>query len=162
MKIYHAYIKTTVPGIYKVDVEIHNNNATATGPLVYRRVVDWDVPPTTFNELVTSVGSGQPRVRFVSDDGFASSDPLTGPSQIDAAGDFDNTGPDDHGSLIDVDVPAIAAGASRLITFYYGATSDKESATKAMNDLGVRTYLLGQPGDNSAGTPNTFILGYRS
>ena len=159
--VFHVFTKTSIPGIYRVDIEIHNNNATATGPLIYRRVVDWDVPPTTFEEYVTSVGSAEPGIRFVSDNGFASSDPLTGESQILASGDFTNSGPADHGALIDIEVPGLAPDAFGYITMYYGAKGTRLEAADSMSKLGVKTYVMGQPGDVEDGTPNTFILGFR-
>ena len=45
--------------------------------------MDWDVEPTAFSEWVTIQGIS-PQLLFDSDDGFASSDPLSGPSDIDS------------------------------------------------------------------------------
>jgi Subtilase family len=165
LKVLHAYTKTSVPGIYRVDVEIHNTGTSATGNLVYRRVVDWDVPPTTFNEYVSSTGSSAPGVRFVSDDGFASSDPLTGPTTLVATGDFADSGPTDHGTLLDINVGTLDAGAFRLVTFYYGAGPDETRVKAAMVSLGAGTYSIGKPSTEpspASGSPNTFVLGYKA
>lgn len=51
--------------------------------LRYRRVLDWDVDPTPFEEFVTIDTFGSqtaPALAFSSNDGFASPDPLDGPT----------------------------------------------------------------------------------
>ncbi len=54
--------------IYQVDVTITNNGAADIGQLVYRRAMDWDVPPTEFNEYVTIQGWPATNLRASSGD----------------------------------------------------------------------------------------------
>ena len=69
--------------LYVDTVTVTNTGANTLTDLRYRRAMDWDVEPTAFSEWVTIQGTS-PQVLFDSDDGFASSDPLSGPSYIDS------------------------------------------------------------------------------
>jgi hypothetical protein len=63
-----------------VTVSIKNVSGGPVGDLRYRRVMDWDVEPTPFDEFVTIDKVTSTAVRFTSDEGFATADPLTGDS----------------------------------------------------------------------------------
>ena len=59
----HAYSPSTSPNLYRVDVTIENISG-GNVQLRYRRAMDWDVPPTAFNELVTLITGGATNVIF--------------------------------------------------------------------------------------------------
>jgi RHS repeat-associated protein len=138
------------------------NISSATTSVRYRRVMDWDVPPTAFDEYVTVAGSS-PALAFSSDDGFASADPLSPESSIDATGTFTDDGPADHGALFDFDLGSLPAGASLSFAVYYGAAGDQTDAVAALGAVGADVYSLGKPsstGGLASGTPNTFAFGF--
>ena len=71
------------PNLYVDTVTITNTGTNPLTDLRYRRVMDWDIEPTAFEEWVTNQGTS-PQLLFSSDDGFAPSDPLAGPSYVDS------------------------------------------------------------------------------
>lgn len=164
LEVTHTYRPSSSPNLYEVAVTIRNIGATAHGAPRYRRVMDWDVPPTEFNEYVTLRGTGSPRILFLSDDGFASADPLSGQSSVIVSGDVDDSGPTDHGALFDFAFGALAPGESISLTLYYGAAGTEAEALAALSAVGATAFSLGQASTAdgpSAGTPNTFIFGYK-
>jgi hypothetical protein len=164
--------------LYEVTVSIENISAGAISDLRYRRVMDWDVPPTPFNEFVTIDGAAPPELLFSNTNGFATANPLgsrtastpggggagfapqeslpNGPALTDA-------GPKDHGSLFDFGFGSLPAGETETFTFYYGGAATETAALAAIDAVGADLYSLGQPnteGGPGAGTPNTFIFAY--
>jgi RTX calcium-binding nonapeptide repeat (4 copies) len=88
MTVTHDYHPSPdTPNLYEATVTIANVGAAQLGDVRYRRVMDWDVEPTAFAEWVTIQGAeAADAVLFDSNDGFASANPLAGPSQL---GTFD-------------------------------------------------------------------------
>ena len=157
------------PNLYSDTVTILNTGANAVTDLRYRRAMDWDIEPTEFDEWVTIQGTS-PQLLFDSDDGFASNDPLAGPSYIDSeavcgaaytgpceftdlgsGGEYPTaTSPDDHGGLFDFGFGALAPGESRTFTVDYGASENETSALAALSDGGAQVFSLGE--SNCGGT----------
>jgi hypothetical protein len=158
---YHP--STSSPNLYEVAVAI-TNTSSATVDLLYRRVMDWDVEPTAFDEFVTIAGAS-PALEYSSDDGFADPSPLAGPSSLDATGVFQDSGPDDHGALFDFAFGDLAPGKTRRFTMFYGAAGTEAAALEALSSVGAQVYSLGEPDTPtgpSNGDPNTFIFGVSS
>ena len=158
---YHPSAST--PNAYEVNVSVKNISATATH-LRYRRVMDWDIEPTAFSEFVTLFKGSSPFLEFTSNNGFATSDPLSGPSDLGQTGSFTDAGPADHGALFDFDFGSLAAGATREFKTFYGAAATETGAINALNAVGVEAYSLGEPSTPDGptlGTPNTFLFGFR-
>ena len=150
---------------YVYDVNVAVENLTdETMDLAYRRVMDWDVYPTVFNELVSMHTGDVPELTFASNDGFASADALAGPSDRGATGDFDKFGPKDQGSLMDFDFGDLAGESSRQLHFVYGVAPSRQEALEALQDEGAVAWTLAEPSsteDGAAeGSPNTFFFGY--
>lgn len=144
--------------------------------------MDWDIPPTTFNELVTIQGvpallgiANGSNIAGTSRDGFSSANPLaskngslapTACAPNDA--NFTDCGPDDHGALFDFVFEALAGGASLSFTTYYGAAGTEAGADLARSmvdgdasDVEIGLYSYGQPATGgTTGAPNTFIFGF--
>ncbi|MDO9167071.1 MAG: PEP-CTERM sorting domain-containing protein [Rhodoferax sp.] len=173
VSVSHLFGPSLQADIFQVNVTITNTGTATAEDVRYRRVMDWDVPPTIFDEFVTHQGvvanltGAGGNVLFASDDGFASGDPLTGPSSIDPATidtDFIDNGPDDHGSLFDFSFGDLAAGESRTFNIFYGSRDSEASALAALAGLGVDVFSLGQSnpgtGGNPDGTPATFIFAF--
>jgi hypothetical protein len=131
-------------------------------------------------------------VRYISNDGFASSNPLSGNSGIGGTGypgdnqNFtDNTG--DKGALFDFEFEALANGASRVFSTFYGVAPDFAAADLARSlvdgdasDVEIGLYSYGRCASGTfvgsgtegaktytcdgfstgTGGPNVFIFGF--
>lgn len=164
LRVTHDYHPSpATPNLYEVTVTIQNIGAATVAPR-YRRVMDWDVEPTAFDEFSTIGGTaGAANVAFASDDGFANADALSGPSQINFTGDAVDNGPADHGALFDFTFDNLAPGASKTFKTYYGGAATEASADAALGAVGAEVYSYGQPSTADGptlGTPNTFIFAF--
>ncbi|MFV0681525.1 hypothetical protein [Ottowia sp.] len=157
-RVTQAFTPSSEAGVFHVAVTVENISGAST-TLLYRRAMDWDISPDTFNELVTLQAGTSPQITFTSDDGFANGNPLTGPSSILFTGSATDSGPEDHGALFDFNFGTLAAGASRTFSIYYGATANRADAMTALTSLGVEAYSLGMP-NNPAGSPNTYLFAF--
>ena len=162
-EVTHDYQPSTVANaLYKVTVSIKNTSASAVH-LRYRRVMDWDVEPTAFNEFSTVQKGTASEIVFTSNDGFATADPLAGPSDIGSTGNFTDAGPNDHGALFDFDFGSLATGVTKTFTTFYGAAGTEAAASAALSAVGAEAYSFGQPSTPdgaTVGTPNTFIFAF--
>lgn len=164
-RITHDYQPSTKsPNLYTVSVTITNTSAAVTHTR-YRRVMDWDVEPTPFEEVVTLQRGSAAELVFTSNDGFATADPLAGPSDLGLTGSFTDQGPDDHGALFDFDFGSLAPGGSKTFSTYYGAAATEAGAVAALGAVGAESYSFGQPSTPdgpTVGTPNTFMFAFSS
>jgi hypothetical protein len=173
-RVTHDYRPSVSPDLYEVEVTLENLSDAPVVPR-YRRAMDWDIPPTVFDEYVTIQGTeASSSVIFASDDGFADGDPFAGESWINFTGDaVDNyqdvltpggDGPDsDHGALFDFEFAPLDPGASSSFRIYYGASATEAEANAALGAIGAEVYSFGQPsseGGPDLGTPNTFIFAF--
>ncbi|HEY7314837.1 MAG TPA: Ig-like domain-containing protein [Gemmataceae bacterium] len=163
---YHPSSQT--PNLYEVTVTIDNSGPGATDipDLVYRRVMDWDIEPTAFNEFVTLQGWGTTDVlKYTSDNGFASANPLVNPGTLSAPinENFTDSGPADHGAVFDFDLGPLAAGAKTSFNIYYGAAGNEADMLSALDAVNAKVYSLGEPNTPDGptlGTPNTFAFAF--
>lgn len=178
---YHPIAGT--PYLYEVTVSITNNtgHALAAGDLVYRRVMDWDIP-TPGRELVSIQGvpaamglANGSNIYRTDNNGFNAGNPfsfspfgLTNTNFTNATGDI--------GALFDFEFEALAAGATRVFNTYYGVAPTKAAADAARTlvdgdagdvDIGLYSYgtcgsgAVGTaPCSNPAGGPDWFIFGF--
>jgi hypothetical protein len=153
VSVRHAYGPSLVADVFQAQVTITNHGTSDLLNLTYRRAMDWDVPPTEFNEYVTHIGvsanlvSKGGNVLYASNDGFASSDPQQSANAIDLSTvntDFNANGPNDHGSVFDFAFGTLSAGQSRVFNIYYGSAPNKASAIAKLNTLGANVMSLGQ------------------
>ena len=169
LTVSHEYVSSSVSDLYEVKVTITNTGTTATtGNILYRRVMDWDVEPTAFNEYSTIQGTvGASNVLYASDNGFATANPLGSrgsPIVAGAEGDFLDSGPADHGALFDFSFDPLAAGASQTFSVFFGASLNEADALSALGRVGAEVYSFGQSAsDKNGGTPgySTFIFGFK-
>jgi archaellin len=162
-KVTHNYVPDTrTPYLYRTVVTVENTGSS-TVDLRYRRVMDWDIEPTAFSEFSTIQGTaGATNVLFASNDGFASSNPLSGPSSLGATGDFVDVGPFDHGALFDFGFGLLEAGKSFSFDIFYGAAPTETQALSALAAVGAEVYSFGQArGGATTGEPNTFIFAFK-
>ncbi len=154
------------PGVlFQNKVTITNTGASTISNVRYVRVMDWDVPPTEFDELVTIRGTATTTLLDVShNDGFATANPLASTFPITAStlnADFTDVGPLDHGAYFNFLYGDLAAGESWEFSVYYGASTSESAVLGALGDVGIELYSLGQSRDGgSTGAPYTFAFGF--
>ncbi len=172
VRVTHVYGISLASNVFQGNVTITNTGATAVNDVVYRRVMDWDVPTTEFREFVTHRGvaanltSLGGNVVYASDNGFATSNPLI-PAGVRLSGtvntDFTNSGPTDHGSVFDFSFGTLGAGASRTFNIFYGAAENLTAAEAQLRLLNPNVVSIAHS-TNSSGTAATdaptFIFGF--
>ncbi|MCR6029954.1 hypothetical protein GGQ22_00670 [Nocardioides sp. zg-579] len=155
-EVTHTYAPSVRPNVFNVAVRV-KNIGSAPADLRYRRVVDWDVAPTQFKELVSVENVRAPELVFASNDGFASVNPFAGKTDRGARGRFDRVGPKDHGALLDFDLGRLPAGETKTFYALYGAAKTEELAIDDLRLLGARAWTLGQA-SGDASTKDTFFF----
>ena len=141
-RVTHYYHPSVISNLYQVDVSIENISSNLV-QVLYRRVMDWDVEPTAFREYSTLFRGNSTNLYFTSDNGFASANPLAGPSFIQATGTFVDDGPADHGALFDFYFGPLLPGETKFFRTYYGA-----AGTELRRSLAAHTL---RDGDESIG-----------
>lgn len=161
-RVTHEYVPSpATPNLYQVNVSIQNVTGETIAVVQYRRVMDWDIEPTAFDEIVTLDKGTAVAITFTSNDGFASSNPLEGPSDIGFTGNFTNAGPDDHGALFDFTFGALSPGQVLTFITFYGAAANEALAIEALRAVGAEAYSFGKPNlEPLDGSPNTFIFAF--
>jgi len=170
-RVTHSYFPSPItPFLYQVDVTIENISAAPT-EVLYRRVMDWDIEPTEFDEYVTINAFAAGNLVRTSTDGFACSNPFDAPSSsppsfvpgpVTDLG-FGTGGPFDNGALFDFNFGTLAPGASKTFTTFYGAAGTEVDAIAALVAAGAEIFSFGQPSTTDGptlGTPNTFIFAF--
>ncbi len=173
MRVTQAYAPSVgAPSdLFEDKVTIENTGDTTITSLKYRRVMDWDIPPHVFHEMVTIGGLPAANVSYTTDDGFHNVSPLSSPAgSIASCGEsvnFTDCGPADHGALFDFSFGDLAAGEKREFSIFYGGTYSEASAFAALAAVDAEVYSFGQshvghPGaDEVAGTPGTYIFAFK-
>ena len=159
-RVRHRFHPSSRPELYQLDVTIENIG-DSLADVVYRRAMDWDVPPTEFSEYVTIQGAHS-RLLDSTDYGFQNVNPLLPLYDLGARGTFEDVGPGDVGSVFDFGLGTLAPGASASLTLFYGAAPSEVDALAALEAVGADLYSLGQPSTPDGptlGTPNTFMFG---
>ncbi|HET7720600.1 MAG TPA: hypothetical protein VFK43_11575, partial [Acidimicrobiales bacterium] len=166
MRVTHDYHPApATPNLYEVLVTIENLGASPIDPR-YRRVMDWDVEPTAFREVVTARTGTAAHLVYNSNDGFQTGEPgvIQGPwVEPLLTGSFSDAGPEDHGALFDFDFDDLPPGASHQFRIYYGAAGTEPAALAALEAVGAEVYSMGQPSSGTSaetGAPNTFLFAF--
>lgn len=166
LQVTHDYRPSDDDNLYAVTVSIKNISSGVVDAR-YRRVMDWDVEPTAFNEFVTSRNGGSPLLRYNNNDGFATANPLgsttSGSVSPLVSGNFTDVGPTDHGALFDFGFGALDPGETKSFRTFYGAAGTEAEALAALTAVAADVYSLGQPNTPdgpTVGSPNTFIFGF--
>jgi hypothetical protein len=121
VKVTHDYQPSSHPNLYQATVTIENIGLLPIGDLRYRRVMDWDIPDTTFHEWVEiHVGTAVNLIRATSD-GFLSANPLNPagpfvgnpPTTLTPGSPDYFAGPSDQGASFDFGFGPLAVGATK-------------------------------------------------
>ncbi len=152
--------------LFRATVTVTNDTGSDVTNLKYVRVMDWDIPPTEFNEFVTIRGTGTTTFLEEShDDGFSTANPLATTSPIDPATlntDFVDNGPNDHGAYFRFNFGDLLAGESRVFEIFYGAAATEAAALAAISAESIELFSLGQSnGGQTSGSPATYIFGFK-
>ncbi|TQF78958.1 hypothetical protein FK498_08185 [Elioraea sp. Yellowstone] len=141
--------ETTTGALFNAKVTITNSTgATVTG-VQYARAMDWDVPPTEFNEFVEHAGVviGPGNLLHATDDGFASANPLTAILNSGIAvvpnTNGDQGGIADHGSLFVFGFGDLDDGESVTFDIFYGAGANRADALALVTAVSAELYSLG-------------------
>ena len=140
-QVTHEAVQSVSSNAYLLRVRITNVGDHDT-ELRYRRVVDWDVAPTAFDEIVSMETGDLPEIVFASNDGFADPNPLSRLSTRGAKGNFAGYGPKDQGSLMDFDFGRLGAGETKAFTLAYGAAESETDAEAVLDQLGAKAYSV--------------------
>lgn len=164
LQVSQAYGLSVSDALVKNHVTLTNNSATDAA-VRYTRSMDWDIPPTVFNEAVTIGGVGASHLIFSNDNGFATPNPLVNPSAIVSGTTNVNvvdSGPADHGAFFTFDFGTLKAGKSVSFDIFYGAARSEVAAMTALGAVGAEVYSLGQNSRTAKtdGTPGTYIFGF--
>lgn len=162
LEVTHDYHPSVDPNLYEATVTIRNISESLVSPR-YRRVMDWDIEPTAFDEFVTIIPGSSTALLYDSNDGFQSANPLAPRRDLGFTGEFIDQGPDDHGAMFDFGFPDLAPGAERTFKIYYGAAATERAALTSIVKVRAETFSLGQPSTPDGprlGTPNTFIFAF--
>ena len=167
LSVTHAYAPSTVASstFFVANVTISNTTGSTLTDVKYVRVMDWDVPPTEFNEFVTIKGTATTTLLDDShDNGFQTANPLfngdgsAGTNNVD----FEDNGPADHGAYFRFKFGDLATGASRTFQIFYGAAASESAALAAIAAEGIELFSLGQSnGGQTTGEPATYIFGFK-
>ncbi|MEX2209195.1 MAG: hypothetical protein WEF50_23505 [Myxococcota bacterium] len=152
-------------------VTIRNQTGAELGDLNYVRLLDWDVPPTEFNERLTIQGVATSSLLARShNNGQSSANPLTPSEPIDLASldvDFQDlistsVPPNsDQGAYFRFEFGSLGAGEELSFDLFYGAAASEALALEAIALEHVELYSLGQSFvDAENGTPATFIFAF--
>lgn len=160
---YHPIAGT--PYLYEVRVSIENRTgaALAAGDLVYRRVMDWDIPSPGY-ESVTIQGvpaalgiiNGS-NIARTDNNGFNAGNPfsfstfgLQDTNFVDSnENNLQGSISNDQGAMFDFEFAALAAGGTQVFNTYYGVAPDRASADLARSlvdgdasdvDIGLYSY----------------------
>ena len=173
IKVTHDFHPTVLTNnLYQVDVTMENIGSTPIGDLRYRRVMDWDIAPFTFEEYSEiHVGTSANLVRATTD-GFRSGDPLSSPGPfvgsppttlVSGSPDYVG-GPSDQGALFDFQFGSLDPGATKRFKIFYGAGANRTEALAAVTAVGGEMYCFGMPrnADGSLGSagPHAFIFAF--
>ncbi|MBH9576181.1 PEP-CTERM sorting domain-containing protein [Inhella proteolytica] len=149
---------------FRTQVTITNTSNSAVNDVRYSRVMDWDIPPSEFAELVTLQGVGASALFFSNDNGFAAGNPMAPDSELVAGTtnvNFADNGPADHGAQFVFTFGTLAAGESKVFEIFYGAQGSEIGALADLTAMKAEVYSLGQSfGNGATGTPATFYFGF--
>ena len=150
-------------------VTITNTTGGTLTDVRYRRVMDWDIPPTEFTEFVTIDGWPATALISTGDNGFTTANPLelsAGGALFDIAGcgidvNFLDCNGADHGAVFTFGFGDLLDGESVEFHTYYGAEDTEAGVLAALGAVGAEVFSLGQhEGDPTGGTPATYYFGF--
>lgn len=167
---------TNAPDVlFRNHVTITNTTGGAVSDVKYVRVMDWDVPPSEFQEFVTILGTATTTLLERShNNGFNTANPLGGDSSLDASTEdvdftdfFSVNSGGDHGAYFRFNFGSLADNESQEFDIFYGAAANQSDALAAIGLESIELLSLGQSSTfDNLGQPlvnddgPTFIFGF--
>lgn len=170
IKVTQAYQPSTNAAgvLFRDRVTITNDTGATVNDVKYVRVMDWDIPPTEFDEFVTIKGTGSTTLLEESgSNGFNTANPIGGyTDSFDPAChnlDCVYNGPEDHGAYFRFNFGSLADGESYSFDIFYGGAADQAGAFSAISAEGLELFSLGY--SNAVGAPGTgsptYVFGFK-
>ncbi len=163
LRVTHDYHPSpATPNLFEVLVSITNTSANPV-ELLYRRVMDWDIFPTAFDEFVTIDHGTAANLFRTNTNGFMVGDPLTFDGAGYVPGPVTDAGPLDHGAMFDFNFGTLPPDETMTFKTFYGAAATETAAAAAVVAVGAEAFSFGQPnvpGGPDLGQPNTFIFAF--
>ena len=142
------------PGaLFQALVTMTNISGDSLQDVRYNRTMDWDVPPTEFNEYVTIKGAAAsaaspntPKILYSGDNGFMTPDPFSSSGSYGSYRnkDVDRGGPTDHGFTATFKLGELLCGEAHTFMIYYGAAADRPTMEAAFVTEDVPLYSIGE------------------
>jgi hypothetical protein len=174
LEVKHVYSpsRNATDYLFEAKVTITNISGTTVKDVRYNRSMDWDIPPTEFNERVTIVGveasarsSTKPKVIYAGRNGFMLPNPFNSYYNYWSPynRDLNRYGPADHGFTSTFQFGDLKCGESANFIIYYGAAQTPEKMRSAFADEGVPLYSLGENNGSYyvSGTTTTYGFGFK-
>lgn len=165
IQVEQDFAESASSSLFQATVTVTNLSSTTTyNDLQYARAMDWDVPPTEFDEVVTLQGWPASALLHSGDNGFAHPfyDGLTIVCPADS--NFTACGPADHGAYFIFGFGDLAPGASKSFSIFYGADTTISAAMADLATVHAEVYSLGMSNPARTGLPlgepGTFIFGF--
>ena len=143
-----------VPGaLFQALVTMTNISGDTLKDVRYNRTLDWDIPPTEFNEYVSIKGAAAsvaspdtPKILYSGDNGFMRPDPFNSSwnygSYLNA--DVNRGGPTDHGYTATFSLGELLCGEAHTFMIYYGAAADRPTMEAAFATEDIPLYSIGE------------------
>ncbi len=162
LEVKHVYSpsRNATDYLFEAKVTITNISGTTVKDVRYNRSMDWDIPPTEFNERVTIVGveasvrsSTKPKVIYAGRNGFMLPNPFNSYYNYwwPYNRDLNRYGPADHGFTSTFQFGDLKCGESANFIIYYGAAETRTKMISAFADESVPLYSLGEPNSSYYG-----------
>ncbi len=149
--------------LFEVAVTIVPFRAEGIKGARYRRVVDWDVEPTPFQEVVHTLLGNTTAISATTDDGRSSPDMSRPLDVVRASGEAQSDGPGDLGAAFDLDLGDIPYPAGREFKLYFGVAPSRAAMLDALKAVGAEAFSLAQGAGHAAwatGAPAVAALGF--
>jgi len=166
LQVTQDYHPSSDPALFEDVVTLKNMGVGTLTDVRYDRTMDWDIPPTTFDERVTLQGWPATDLLHSSDNGFAVPNPLAALGAQGCAGggtvdvNFTNSGPCDHGAAFVFGFGSLAPGESHTFSIFYGAAPNQALALAALGTVGAEVYSFGQNAHSTFADEATFIFAF--
>jgi len=170
LEVVHDIHPSSSEYLYEFAVSVTNTGSEEVTALEYRRVMDWDIWPTLYNEYTTIRGVAEsissetaPKLIESNDNGFCSPIPTASCNYLNPLTqntNVEHNGPQDHGAQFTFDLGTLAPGESVDFSLFYGVAPDEDTANSAAGEVKVEVYSYGQSALVDDGEPMTFIFGF--
>jgi len=167
LQVTHRYQPSSDGRLYEGIVTITNTGAAAITDIRYRRVMDWDIPPTELSEFVTIFGAGAANLLDTDTNGFDTSNPLS-KSDFGSCGqvagsatNITDCGPGDIGARFDFGFGTLDPGESETFSIFYGAAANQAGAFAALGEVGAEVFSFGQRNAADRDSQVTYIFAFK-